>query len=239
MALEEAQPKQHEIHEAIKEGNFKLAEQLIEEHPKLIYSQDEDDRTPLHWACSKNNYNLVKFILDHTPKDTDIDNYTDLSGWSPLHITASLGNVDILKLLMSHDPQPDINQLTNQGTTLLHLAISKDHLPFVDVLLDEYGANARKKDKNGYTPLHRAAALGSMGMTKAVVEKGKNVNVNAKDNDGWTALHHALAEGKGDVAVYLVRQAHADPEVVNEEGLKPIQVSVDEKVARYFKENIE
>ncbi|KAI3404284.2 NAS6 [Candida oxycetoniae] len=227
------------INDAIKENKSNLAEQLLTESPNLLYAKDEDERSPLHWACSMNNIALVEYILSHTPSNIDLDDVRDSSGWTPIHIASSIGNVEILNLLMHRDPIPDVNQTTNSGTTALHLSISKDHLPFVRVLIEEFGANCRKKDKLGYTPLHRAAAMGSMGSCREIITKGKLVNVNAKDNEGWTALHHALAEGNGDVAVLLVKVGKADPLVVNNEGLKPIQVSVDEKVARFFKQSIE
>ncbi|CAK9439109.1 uncharacterized protein LODBEIA_P33330 [Lodderomyces beijingensis] len=237
-STDETQAKQHPLHNAIKEGNTKLAEHLIQTDPALLYSKDEDERTPLHWACSRDNTHLVRYILDHTPSKLDLDEFTDSSGWTPLHIAASIGNVEILNLLMHHEVEVDVDAVTNTGTTPLQLSISKQHLPFVRALLGEFGANARKKDKLGMSALHRAAAGGNLALVQEVVEHGKNVNVNAKDNQGWSALHHALAEGNGDVAVWLVREGGADVNLVDDDGLKPAQVSVDEKVGRYFLEQI-
>lgn len=227
------------IQTAIKENNINLAKQLISENPKSTILKDNDERTPLHWAVSINNNDLVQFIINQLPKGTDIDELVDASGWTAIHINASIGNVEILNLLMHTDPQPDINLPTNQGTTALHLSISKNHLSYVRVLIDEFAASCRVKDKMGYTPLHRAASIGSIAIMRLLIQLAKGVNVNAKDNDGWTSLHHALAEGHADAAIYLVDEAGADVNIENDDGQTPIQVAVDEKVAKYFKEHVE
>lgn len=238
------------IHDAIKEGNTLLAKKLIDEQPaSKLYISDDDERTPLHWAVSFNNLDLVQYILLKTPNDLDIDEYVDGSGWTPLHIAASLGNSTIFNQLLrrangsstttsnnSTQPELDVNLQTNSGTTCLHLAISKNNYDIVKELIETYKANCRIKDKKGYTPLHRAASIGSIPIIKLLVEKGK-ININAQDNDGWTSLHHALAEGHGDVAVLLVKLG-ADPNIVNNDGETPVKVAVDDKVAKYFTENI-
>ncbi|KAI5960980.1 NAS6 [Candida pseudojiufengensis] len=225
------------IQNAIKENNINLAKQLILENPKNLYIKDLDDRTPLHWAVSINNTELVKFIIDLKP-EVNIDEYVDLSGWSPLHISSSLGNIEILNLFMNMSNPPDINSKTNLGITPLHLSISKNHLSYVRTLINEYGANYKIKDKKGYTPLIRASSIGSIPIVQELLAQ-KNISVNATDNDGWTSLHHALAEGHGDCAVYLVEKGGVDFNLTNNEDLKPIQVSVDEKVAKYFKDHVD
>lgn len=89
------------IHDAIKEGNTLLAKKLIDAQPtNQLYISDDDERTPLHWAVSFNNLDLVQYILLKTPNDLDIDEYVDGSGWTPLHIAASLGNSTIFNQLM-------------------------------------------------------------------------------------------------------------------------------------------
>ncbi|KAK6455670.1 ankyrin repeat-containing domain protein [Scheffersomyces xylosifermentans] len=237
---ETEQTNKYAVHESIREGKNLLVKHLIDENSKLLFLKDEDERTPLHWACSMSNLEIVEYLLKPRPgvKEYDIDELQDASEWTPIHITASVGSPSILDLLMNSTSEtPDIDLTTGQGTTALHLAISKNHYDLVKKLIIDYKCSCRIKDKKGFTPLHRAASIGSQPIVKLLVEKGK-VNVNAKDNEGWTSLHHALAEGHGDVGALLVHLG-ADPTIVNDEGNKPIQVSVDEKVARFFKQSIE
>ena len=226
------------VHEAIRENKTQLAKQLIDENAKLILTKDEDERTPLHWACSQNNLEMVEYLLKPRAAIAaiEVDDMVDASGWTPVHISASLGNVGILDAFLKSDSDIDINLTTNQGTTALHLAASKNRSNVVRMLVVDHKCSCRIKDNKGSTALHRAASIGSQPIVELLAGPGK-ANLNVKDIDGWTALHHALAEGHGDVAVKLV-QLGADPSVVNDEGLKPIQVSVDEKVGRFFQQGI-
>ncbi len=66
-------------------------------------------------------------------------------------------------------------------------------------------ASARVRDKRGQLPLHRAAAVGSVPMMKALLDQGKSP-LNATDVDGQTALHHAISEGHGDAALLLLQR---------------------------------
>ena len=93
------------------------------------------------------------------------------------------------------------------------------------------GASARVKDKRGQLPLHRAAAVGNVVLTRMLVKEGRS-SVDATDNDGMTALHHALSEGHGDVAVALLKEGADSSKRDNEEKL-PIDCSVDATVRNY------
>lgn len=131
---------------------------------------------------------------------------------------------------MAHQPPPDVNLPTATGTTVLHLAVSKNHYDLVDFLIGKYGAKARVADKRRQTPLHRAAAIGSQPAIRRLVEA--RANVNAQDSDGWTPLHHALAEGHGDAALLLVSLG-ADASVESSAGETAAAVA-SEPVRRYF-----
>lgn len=221
---------EHHVHEYVRDSKPLLVEASLTENPKLALDKDDDDRTPLHWACSVNNENMVDLLLRFAT-NFDLDDLTDASGWTPLHIAASVGNSSIVSKLLLLEPQPDVNLATNQGTTPLHLAISKGHLTVVRELVEVYQCSVRTKDKKGMTPLIRAACIGHGAM---VLILGRKSHVNASDKNGWTALHHALAEGHGDVAVQLVGLG-ADVAVVNSDGETPEQVAVDDNVRQYFK----
>ena len=224
------------IHQAARDKKALLVQHLISEDPSLFSLKDDDERTPLHWACSADDIEIVKILLKIGGKGVDLDDLVDSSGWTPFHIACALGSVPILQELMNHEPQPDVNLLTNQGTTGLHLAVSKNHYELVEKLVVEYKCKCQVKDKKGYTGLHRAASIGSQPIIRLLVKHGK-VNLNAQDKDGWSAMHHALAEGHGDTAALLINLG-ADVNIQNNNGEVPLQVAVDEKVRHYFQSHI-
>lgn len=224
------------IHESIINNKPLMVENLLIENPNLVFRKDDDERTPFHWACSMNNEIIIDMLIKYSNKlDFDFDELIDLSGWSPIHITCAIGNLSILNKLMRHNPKPDINLQTNQGTTALHLAISKQNFEVVKELVNHYQCSCRIKDKKGMTALHRAACIGNIPIIKLLVDKGK-ANVNATDIDGWTGLHHAMAEGHGDAAITLVNSG-TDKTIENNQGHTALQIAVDDQVANFFIKN--
>ena len=65
--------------------------------------------------------------------------------------------------------QPDLS--SEDGNTLLHLAVQSDGLDVVDLLLN-LGANPSIKNLKNETPAHTAARAGNLQILKFLVENG-------------------------------------------------------------------
>ena len=65
--------------------------------------------------------------------------------------------------------QPDLS--SEDGNTLLHLAVQSDSLDVVDLLLN-LGANPSIKNLKNETPAHTAARAGNLQILKFLVENG-------------------------------------------------------------------
>lgn len=109
----------------------------------------------------------------------------------------------------------------------LHFATSKSNISTVNTLIT-HKCSARVKDERGQLPLHRAAAVGSIPILKALLEQGRSP-VNATDVDGLTALHHAISEGHGDAAILLLK-AGAEADKRDSTGSLAIDLAPDSKV---------
>ncbi len=70
----------------------------------------------------------------------------------------------------------------------------------VEVLLAK-GADVNAKDKNGETPLHRAAYLGTRDIVKLLLAKG--ADVNSKDKYGNTPLHKVVTGSAKDDQIII------------------------------------
>lgn len=221
------------LHEACMNSNLRKAKEAINVAPQDVYKRDSDGRVPLHWAVSFQNEEIISLLISRM-QDIDVNELKDEAGWTPFHIACAVGNLSIIKQLFALDTKPDLNLPTNQGITVLHLAVSKKHPRICEFLL-ENGASVRVKDKRSQLPLHRAASIGSMGMTDMLCRAGSPLNRN--DIEGWTPLFHALAEGNGDVAVLLVKYG-ADPDLEAADGSKAIDFAVNDQVKQYFVHNI-
>lgn len=234
-----------DIQRAVVNGNVGIVKKLLSEDPKLALSKDADSRTPLHWATSFQNIELVEILLNPSKyaKDqslkkivVDLDDYIDDSNWNPLHIAASTGNLEIFKLLATHEPIADINAQTSTGQTCLHYAVSKNYYYIVSYLLVDLKASARIKDNKKQLPLHRAAAIGSEKLVQMLIETGKSP-LNVVDSFGQTALHHALAEGHADVALQLVKYG-ADWKQPTSDGQSVYDVCLNDKIRIFFKKGL-
>ena len=108
------------------------------------------------------------------------------------------GDVDVLRGFLVDDRS--MARLSNphaphQGWTGLHAAAKGGHVQAVSVLL-EHGAdpNAREAGDNTY-PLHWAAANGSLGVARTLLDSGGDVHgvgdVHELDVIGWATLYRA------------------------------------------------
>ncbi|XP_052823265.1 BRCA1-associated RING domain protein 1 [Octopus bimaculoides] len=92
-----------------------------------------------------------------------------------------------------------------KGETPLHVAVIKNNLAKVQVLLTE-GANVNTKDHAGWTPLHEACNHGYEKIVKVLLDSGALINTPGSEND--TALHDAVRNGRiGCVKLLVSRGA--------------------------------
>lgn len=72
---------------------------LSQANARLAIRSDEDERLPLHWACSYNHLPIVGLLASRRDFDPDVQ---DGSGWTPLMIASSLTEGDeVVDLLLS------------------------------------------------------------------------------------------------------------------------------------------
>lgn len=215
------------IHAAAREGRTAAFEALLAANPKLANQRDDDDRLPVHWACSYNHLEIAKILATSRSFDPDSQ---DASGWTCLMMASSLkdnAGLETVEFLLGKEADPKMS--TSTGGTALHFAASKGNLDVSKILL-KHGAGARAKDKRGQFPLHRAAAAGGVPIVKLLLDAKSPVN--GSDMDGMTALHHAISEGHGDVAVELLKKG-AEADKRDADDRTPLDCAPDGKVRSF------
>lgn len=104
----------------------------------------------------------------------------------------------------------------------IHDATNHEDLPRLNALLARDVTLVKARDKAGNQPLHLAAMKGNVGVMKALLDVG--ADVNAKGFDDWTPLHYA-AKSRSAKACTLLLERGADKMALNGVHLTPLQVA--------------
>jgi ankyrin repeat protein len=143
-----------EVHEAAKSGDIVKLEALLDKDPGLLYSKDEQGKTPLHWATGRGQLEAIKVLLDKYHTDINVRNNNE---GTPLHVAASQAQAEAARILIQHKALIDAR--TKDGATPLHFAAFKGrksgHIEVARILI-ENGADVNAKMNNGATPLSMA-----------------------------------------------------------------------------------
>ncbi|KAI9995248.1 hypothetical protein PInf_012299 [Phytophthora infestans] len=193
-----------ETHAAVKAGDVTKLHNLLESGVNLDV-KDEDERTPLHWACATGRLDVAEFLLERAKTTVNVQ---DDAGWTPLMSAASAGHGDIVGLLLSKGA--DANLPNENGQIPLHYYRGRQEI--AELLLD-YTRDVNQADNTGSTPLMRAIG-GKPSPVIIALLLDHGAKVNTRDVGGNTPLHLAITEGYEDIARFLLENG-ANPNAKN------------------------
>lgn len=201
-------------------GNCEIAELLISRGARIDATNPNDGSTPLHLASMQGKTDLVAFLLSKGAnvnarekkygiaaiQFAAVNGHTqtleyllshgadpairDSQGRTPAELAAQQNRPESVAVLRKYTEK----QATVQQETLnneLFAAVAAGNAREVKALLDR-GANANAKERDGNTPLHKAAydKEKKLDCCRALLEKG--ADANAKNDRGHTPLEHVL-----------------------------------------------
>jgi cytohesin len=152
--------------------------------------------TPLDHAIRFGHANVVAMLLDHGA-DPDARGYCNVM---PLHRAAQKGRTDLARLLLDHGANVNIKGGSIEITPL-HWATG--HAEVTEFLIAK-GADVNAKDRDGSTPLHRAAGGKGPDVAKLLIDNG--ADVNAKNKYRRTPLHTAAFNGNDRMVELLIER---------------------------------
>lgn len=91
--------------------------------------KDDNQMSPLHWACDRGHLKIVKYLLDSNMYSIDDQ---DADGLTALHFAVSCGHIDIAKLLITRGGRLDLKD--NEGSTAFDCAEDIEMKAFLDTL---------------------------------------------------------------------------------------------------------
>lgn len=187
------------MHYAVKGGNRKVMELLMEAGAEINAVSKEPISTPIAIAAGKGDKEAVLLLLK---KGADAG-LSKKDGMNALIAAIDAGKVDIAELILAKAKGLDIDQPGMVGHTALMTAAMESDEAMVRLML-RAGAKVNQTDKNDVTALMWAVIGESMECTKLLVEAGADLNL--QDDEKRTALYFAERDELHEIAKYLKRK---------------------------------
>ena len=203
-------------------GNVELVRYLVEEAGCDINAKDNNDSTSLHWACERNQLEIVKFLTSKSKCNRESPNKF---GNLPLHLACCFsGNVKLVRFLVE-EAGCDINAKGNNDYTSLHWACDKNQLEIVKFLTSKPECNRESATKLKNLPLHLACGFsGNLELVRYLVEQA-GCNINAKGNNDYTSLHWACEKNQLEIVKFLTSKPECNREAGDKNSNRPLHIA--------------
>ena len=214
----------NELFAAIKGGDTKAVERLLDMDRGLVEARDETGLSPVLAALYRGRNDIAMAILRRGPKLTVFEaaaagdlarvrelvereraqaNAVSPDGYTPLGLAAFFKRSDVAAYLVDRGADPRAASRQG-GFTPLHSAVATDAAPtdveLVRRLLDA-GANPNARSESGGTPLHTTAFTGDRTSMELLLECGGDGSI--KNEQGKTAADIARERGHSEIARLL------------------------------------
>ena len=197
------------LHYAAESGAFgPIVRALIDGGANLNAEDDGRGQTALHEVARRGDAEQAKLLVRGGADVSALDG----DGRTPLHVAVDVGNSEVARVLVASGADPYYRSIS-RGWSPMDEANERVVSPeMVRALVGD----PNKRDRNGRTPLHEAAAGTLLNWLKALIQAGADPNV--RDKDGRTPLHEAQFNQQ---CVDVLIAAGADPDTRDKNGNTP------------------
>ena len=207
------------LHKAIKIDLVKVAMVMAHDKEKLGKGAEVADKvgyTPIHSAYEKGMFDLVDAILEYENTSKALSP----KGQSVYH-SAYLGEQGTyLKRWL--EKTNDFNVIDNHGDTLLHEAVRKNDVEFVEWLISQ-GANPNIKNNKDKTPLLISIEAQSNELITLLLPISDKA---VRFTDGSSLMHKAVVFGSIDI-VKAFKNAGVATDLRDENGFLPAHTAIN------------
>ncbi|XP_056439818.1 transient receptor potential cation channel subfamily A member 1b [Gadus chalcogrammus] len=177
------------VFELSERGELAALERLVQRSPALLEERDEGGAGPLHHAAGGGHVSLIQFITSLLPPEEL--NGRDGQGGTPLHWAVERDQAASCRALMDLRAEPNI--LNNALMSPLHLAISHNHTPLVELLVSYINTDCNLKGDLGNTPLMLACSINNWEALSILLQSGGRLC--SQNKLGHFAIHAAAFAG--------------------------------------------
>ena len=195
------------LHTACRTNLQPMILHILKKNPNAIHQVDSNGDLPIHIAVKHNRFDIMELFLNHNSCiETPDDN-----GYPLLHLIISQEKTDSkLKLQAAKRLMPLLhehtNLKTNQGDTVLHLAVKKWETEVVNYLVSNYPSliNEQNDEKKTALRLTIVSKPSHANHEMFKILLSHKADVNLQDNQGFTCLHQACLHHNSNVIYSLI-----------------------------------
>ena len=202
------------LHLATRKPETKCLPLLLKFWNSEVDVLDRNQRTPLHWAASRGNFEYVRLLLKRGAK-VEVN---DVEGKTPLHWAVSSGSVcqeevknsyqnavKTIQLLLQNSSSA-LNWQDYEGRVPLHLAVADSNaVEVIRALLADSRCQINALDNNNRSVLHWAAVLDRAQVCSLLLDLNCVLH-SCTDTYGATPLHYAVKAGAVNAVETLMRR---------------------------------
>ncbi|KAK9735742.1 hypothetical protein RND81_04G224300 [Saponaria officinalis] len=205
------------LHYAIMFREHSKAICLIEAEPTAVFQVNHHGVSPLYLAVEAGREDLVKLLVTQSclpPWESEMLLHPQHAALAHLAIKAK--SFDIFKLLVKH--LPELVKVTyEKGWRLLSHAANRGFLDGVTYLLTKFPEYAKKCDKDGSFPIHKAVGGGNLSIVKAFYKHCPQTFYHI-DHKGRNVLQIAVRYERADIVTYLTKELRMDDSFFESKG---------------------
>ncbi|XP_075719275.1 ankyrin repeat and SOCS box protein 3 [Rhinoderma darwinii] len=206
---------------AARRGDIKSLRKLIKKGSSVDVP-DNRGWMPIHEAAFSDSDRCLQLLMNSAPSKSYVKSKT-FEGESALHLAAKRGSVRCSEILLRAGADP--NDLTNDVTTPLFLAVESGREVVVKLLL-KYKANINGPHScSGWNPLHQASLMERPDLIQLLLEN--EVDKECKDDFGITPLFIAAQYGKHE-SLNLLLSCGADVNCQAKDKATPLFIAAQE-----------
>ena len=193
---------------AVQLQNEDIVQRLLDNHDINVEKEDNHGYTALHYACDKDNTNIITLLLD---KKADMF-HRNKKGYLPIHIACLKGNAEVLDHLLQKCPEIReglLKATDGVGNTPLLLAKEAPITDAFTLLQTKYESelDVEAKTKNGDCILHKFAKEDDGTLNEGLLEETKYKSMMDEVNSNReTPLHVACQRGHLKSVVLLIEK---------------------------------
>ena len=174
--------------------------------------------TELHYASRNDKARIARACIAFNDDDVNAPND---HGWTPLHLACHHGHVKMAKLLLKSGAQPSLCHKSGKGHIPISLAIQKENIDTVKLLLTYHEQDKERSLQNFGNAIRQAARVGNIEIIKLLASSLGPDLMHSRSSRNNTVLHGASYFNNAEV-IELLLELGADVESVGRKGATPL-----------------